>query len=383
LPSLNCHAYSFVHRDVVVGAGCCVVWRADEQRARVLTLSATDVGAASVKSLDGSRAEWKTFRARLNGGLFVCFLPAGNTPSRERDAFSGMVHRVAECARLARVMECAETIMAQQQVRAGGLDKVDPVWARIRREAEEIARREPELATFIYSTILHHDTLEAAVVHRVAERLDSPQVSAELIRQAYADALEHEPAIGDAFRADIVATLDRDPATNRFLEPVLYFKGFHAIQTHRLAHWLWGRGRKDFAYYLQSQSSAVFQTDINPAVSIGRGIFLDHATGLVVGETAMIEDDVSILQEVTLGGTGKEAGDRHPKIRRGVLIGAGAKILGNIEIGHCARIAAGSVVLKSVPHNTTVAGVPARVIGEAGCPEPSRAMDHLFQDGEI
>jgi serine O-acetyltransferase len=294
-----------------------------------------------------------------------------------------MVHGRAEYAKLARVRERVETIMAQQQVRAGGLEKVDPVWTRILREAEEIARREPELATFIYSTILHHDTLEAAVVHRVAERLDSPQVSAELIRQAYADALEHEPAIGDAFRADIVATVDRDPATNRFLEPVLYFKGFHAIQTHRLAHWLWGRGRKDFAYYLQSQSSAVFQTDINPAVSIGRGIFLDHATGVVVGETAVIEDDVSILQEVTLGGTGKEAGDRHPKIRRGVLIGAGAKILGNIEIGHCARIAAGSVVLKSVPHNTTVAGVPARVIGEAGCPEPSRTMDHLFQDGDV
>ena len=294
-----------------------------------------------------------------------------------------MVHGRAEYAKLARVTERVETTMAQQQVRPGGLEKVDPVWTRILREAEEIARREPELATFIYSTILHHDTLEAAVVHRVAERLDSPQVSAELIRQAYADALEHEPAIGDAFRADIVATVDRDPATNRFLEPVLYFKGFHAIQTHRLAHWLWGRGRKDFAYYLQSQSSAVFKTDINPAVSIGRGIFLDHATGVVVGETAVIEDDVSILQEVTLGGTGKEAGDRHPKIRRGVLIGAGAKILGNIEIGHCARIAAGSVVLKSVPHNTTVAGVPARVIGEAGCPEPSRTMDHLFQDGDV
>jgi serine O-acetyltransferase len=275
-----------------------------------------------------------------------------------------------------------ETIMAQRQVRAATIEKVDPVWARIRGEAEEIARREPELATFIYSTILHHDSLEAAVVHRVTERLDSPEVSAEMIRQAYADALESEPAIGTAFRADIVATVDRDPATNRFLEPVLYFKGFHAIQTHRLAHWLWGRGRKDFAYYLQSRSSAVFQTDINPAVSIGRGIFLDHATGLVVGETAVIEDDVSILQEVTLGGTGKEAGDRHPKIRHGVLIGAGAKILGNIEIGHCARIAAGSVVLKSVPHNTTVAGVPAKVIGEAGCPEPSRAMDHLFDDDD-
>ena len=272
--------------------------------------------------------------------------------------------------------------MAQRQVRAGALEKVDPVWARIRGEAEEIARREPELATFIYSTILHHDSLEAAVVHRVTERLDSPEVSAEMIRQAYADALESEPAIGTAFRADIVATVDRDPAANRFLEPVLYFKGFHAIQTHRLAHWLWRRGRKDFAYYLQSRSSAVFQTDINPAVSIGRGIFLDHATGLVVGETAVIEDDVSILQEVTLGGTGKEAGDRHPKIRHGVLIGAGAKILGNIEIGHCARIAAGSVVLKSVPHNTTVAGVPAKVIGEAGCPEPSRSMDHLFHDDD-
>jgi serine O-acetyltransferase len=252
-------------------------------------------------------------------------------------------------------------VMAQHQAKAtSALDKVDPVWARIRIEAEEVVRREPELATFIYSTILHHDTLEAAVVHRVTQRLDHPEVSAELIRQAYEDALENEPSLGSAFRADIVATVDRDPAANRFLEPVLYFKGFHAIQTHRLAHWLWGKGRKDFAYYLQSRSSAVFQTDINPAVRIGQGIFLDHATGLVVGETALIEDDVSILQEVTLGGTGKEAGDRHPKIRRG------------------ARIAAGSVVLKPVPHNTTVAGVPAKVIGEAGCSEPSRAMDHLF-----
>jgi len=271
--------------------------------------------------------------------------------------------------------------MVQEKVRAvGGLDKVDPVWARIRREAEEVARHEPELATFIYSTILHHDTLEAAVVHRVAERLDSPEVSAELIRQAYADALESQPALGTDFRADVVATVDRDPATNRFLEPVLYFKGFHAIQTHRLAHWLWAKRRRDFAYYLQSRSSSEFQCDIHPAAQIGRGIFLDHATGLVVGETAVIEDDVSILHGVTLGGTGKEAGDRHPKIRRGVLIGAGAKILGNIEIGHCARIASGSVVVRPVPNNTTVAGVPAKVIGEAGCPEPSRSMNHLFHD---
>jgi serine O-acetyltransferase len=269
--------------------------------------------------------------------------------------------------------------MARQQTQAASaLEKVDPVWARIRREAEEVVRHEPELATFIYSTILHHGRLEAAVVHRITERLDRPEVSAELIRQAYDDALEAEPAIGIAFRADIVATFDRDPATDRFIEPVLYFKGFHAIETHRLAHWLWRKGRKDFAYYLQSRSSAVFQTDIHPAAAIGRGIFLDHATGLVVGETAAIEDDVSILHDVTLGGTGKDHGDRHPKIRRGVMIGAGAKIIGAIEIGHCARIAAGSVVVKSVPHNTTVAGVPAKVIGTAGCPEPSRSMDQMF-----
>jgi serine O-acetyltransferase len=271
--------------------------------------------------------------------------------------------------------------MAQQQTRQPNpLDKVDPVWARIRREAEEVVRREPELATFIYSTVLHHDALEAAVVHRLSERLSHADVSGELIRQAYANALEDQPNIGDAFRADIVATVDRDPATERCIEPVLYYKGFHAIQTHRLTHWLWAKGRKDFAYYLQSRSSSVFQCDINPAARIGRGIFLDHATGLVVGETAVIEDNVSILHGVTLGGTGKEAGDRHPKIGRGVMIGAGATVLGNIEVGHCARIAAGSEVLNPVPHNTTVAGVPARVIGEAGCPEPARSMDQLFYD---
>ena len=277
----------------------------------------------------------------------------------------------------------SQTTMSQQQTRsAKALDKVDPVWARIRREAEAVVRQEPELASFVYSSVLHHDRLEDVVVHRIAQRLDHPDVSGELIRQAYGDALDHTREIGDAFRADIVATYDRDPATNRFMEPVLYFKGFHAIQTHRLAHWLWHKGRKDFAYYLQSRASSVFQCDIHPAARIGRGIFLDHATGLVVGETATIEDDVSMLHDVTLGGTGSETGDRHPKIGRGVMIGAGAKILGNITVGHCARIAAGSVVVKAVPHNTTVAGVPARVIGEAGCPEPSRTMDQYFHHND-
>jgi serine O-acetyltransferase len=269
--------------------------------------------------------------------------------------------------------------MAQHQARLK-LDTVDPVWERIRHEAEAVTRHEPELATFIYSSILHHGSLENAVVHRIAQRLDRADVSGELIRQAYADALEDDPTIGQAFRADIVATVDRDPAAHRYLEPVLYFKGFHAIQTYRLAHWLWNRDRKDLAYYLQSRSSAAFQTDIHPAAHIGRSIFLDHATGLVVGETAVIEDDVSMLHGVTLGGTGKQDGDRHPKIRRGVMIGAGAKILGNIEVGCCARIAAGSVVLQAVPPQKTVAGVPAKVIGEAGCPEPARLMDQIFED---
>ena len=273
--------------------------------------------------------------------------------------------------------------MAVHQINPQGakLASLDPIWDRVRTEAEDIVRREPELASFIYSTVLHHDRLEAAVVHRIAERLDHSALSADLIRQAFDEALRDDPDLGNAFRADMVAVFDRDPATSRFIDPLLYFKGFHAIQTHRLAHWLYHKGRKDFAFYLQSRASAVFQTDINPAARIGRGIFLDHATGFVVGETAVIEDDVSILHGVTLGGTGKENEDRHPKIRRGVLIGAGAKILGNIEVGHCARIAAGSVVVKPVPNNVTVAGIPAKVVGTAGCPEPSRSMDMMFDIG--
>jgi serine O-acetyltransferase len=269
--------------------------------------------------------------------------------------------------------------MAQHQPRPA-LDTVDPVWTRIRREAEEIARREPELASLMYSNILHNDTLEAAIVQRIADRLDHPAVSGELIRQAYVDALDEMPALAETFRADIVAVFERDPATNRYIEPLLYYKGFHAIQTHRLAHWLWGKGRKDLAYYLQSRSSSVFQCDIHPAARIGRGIFLDHATGFVCGETAVIGDDVSILHGVTLGGSGKEIGDRHPKIRNGVMLGAGAKILGNIEVGNCSRVAAGSVVVKAVPNNVTVAGVPAKVVGVAACADPSRMMDQMLYD---
>lgn len=256
----------------------------------------------------------------------------------------------------------------------------DPVWHQLREEAEKMVIGEPALSSFVYETVLNHGRLEDAVIHRLGDRLGRDVVSASLIRQTYSEALGDEPELGEIFRVDMMAVFDRDPACERLLEPLLYFKGFHALQTHRLANWLWRRGRTDFALYLQSRSSEIFQVDIHPAVPVGRGIFMDHATGLVVGSTAVIEDDVSILQGVTLGGTGKEQGDRHPKIRKGVLIGAGAKILGNLEIGRCSRIAAGSVVLQDVPCNTTVAGVPARVVGQAGCAEPARSMDQLLAE---
>jgi serine O-acetyltransferase len=267
-----------------------------------------------------------------------------------------------------------------KRIVAHGLEVVDPVWTRVRAEADAVIHAEPQLSSFLFANVLQLNSLEAAIIQRVTSRLDHPDMPATLIAQAFAQALAADPSIAEAFRIDIAAVVDRDPATTRFIEPILYLKGFHAIETHRLAHWLWNSGRRDFALYLQSRSSAVFQCDIHPAVPMGRGIFLDHATGLVVGATATIDDDVSILQDVTLGGTGKETGDRHPKIRRGVMIGAGAKVPGNIEIGRCARIAAGSVVLKPVPRNTTVAGVPARVVGEAGCAEPARSMDQILHE---
>ena len=255
---------------------------------------------------------------------------------------------------------------------------IDPVWDNVRREAQAAADADATLAVFLFSTILNHSSLESAVIHRISERLDHPDVPASLLRQTFLSMAAAVPQFSETLRVDMQAVFDRDPACERYIDPLLYFKGFHAIQTHRLAHWLWENGRKDFALYLQSRMSAIFQVDIHPAVKMGQGIFFDHATGIVVGMTAVIEDDVSILQGVTLGGTGKETGDRHPKIGRGVLIGAGAEILGNIEIGCCSKVAAGSVVLKPVPKGVTVAGVPARVVGEAGCAEPARAMNQLL-----
>ena len=261
---------------------------------------------------------------------------------------------------------------------SGNIDVLDPVWVRVREEAETAIAHEPALGGFIYATVLHHKRLEEAICHRLAQRLTHPDVDAGLLYDTFYELLGEEPALGEIFRADLLAVLDRDPACDRLIEPLLYFKGFHGLQTHRFAHLLIQRGRRDFALYLQSQASRVFSMDINPSARLGRGIFIDHGHALVIGETAVVGDNVSILQGVTLGGTGKQSGDRHPKIGDGVLIGAGAKVLGNILVGECSRIAAGSVVLKEVPPRMTVAGVPAKIVGVSNCADPSRSMDQMF-----
>lgn len=265
---------------------------------------------------------------------------------------------------------------------APALGAHDPIWSELRNEAQAVINSEPALGGFIFATILSQDRLEDAVVHRLAQRLNHSDVDAGLITQTFRQVLELDPEIGLAMRADLAAVYDRDPACDRYIEPMLYFKGFHALMTHRFAHQLWNRNRKDFALYLQSQSSKLFGVDIHPAATFGRGIMLDHATGFVVGETAIVGDNCSFLHGVTLGGSGKDTGDRHPKIGNNVLIGAGAKVLGNIRVDCCSRIAAGSVVLNHVPRETTVAGVPAKVVGPAGCPEPARTMDQLLNEAD-
>ena len=258
------------------------------------------------------------------------------------------------------------------------LAELDPVWARIKDEAEEAVKHEPLLGGLVHSSILHHKTLESALAYRISLKLTSNEMPEQILREICDMAYADEVDIGIAARADIVAVNDRDPACDRFILPMLFFKGFQAVQAHRVANWLWRKGRRDMARFFQMRCSEVFGVDIHPAARIGKGIMIDHAHSIVIGETAVVGDNVSMLHSVTLGGTGKEEEDRHPKIGDGVLIGAGAKVLGNIKVGHCSRVAAGSVVLAEVPPCKTVAGVPAKIVGEAGCDQPSVAMDQLL-----
>ena len=261
------------------------------------------------------------------------------------------------------------------------LTEVDPVWHRIREEAQDAIQAEPLMGGLIHATVLHHKTFEGALAYRLSTKLASADMSEQILREIADEAYESEPELAAAARADLVATYDRDPACHRFVQPLLFFKGFQAVQAYRLGHWLWGTGRRDLAYFIQMRVSERFGVDIHPAARIGKGIMIDHAHSIVVGETAVVGDNVSMLHSVRLGGTSKEDDDRHPKIGNGVLIGAGAKVLGNIKVGSCSRIAAGSVVLEDVPPMKTVAGVPAKIVGEAGCSQPSMTMDHLFERG--
>lgn len=251
----------------------------------------------------------------------------------------------------------------------------DTLWQNICNEVTEFAGQEPVLASFFYAAVLSHKSLEEALSYNLAQQLGNSVLSDLSIHQVLLEGMNDDATIRERMRRDLCAYVERDPACDRYCLPLLYFKGFHALQVHRVANWLWRHQRRSLALFLQSRASEVFGVDIHPAAEIGGGIMIDHATGLVIGETTVIGDNVSMLHSVTLGGTGAQAGDRHPKIRCGVLIAAGAKILGNIEVGQGAKVGAGSLVLDPVPPHTTVVGVPAKVVGHPREAEPSREMD--------
>ena len=260
---------------------------------------------------------------------------------------------------------------------AAQLKTIDPVWDKMVQQAQSALEKEPLLGAMIHSSILHHSSFEQALSYRIALKLASAEMPEQMLREIADHTIQSEE-LSAYSRADLMAVYERDPACHNLTQPLLFFKGFQAIQAHRVGHALWCDGRKDLAYFFQSQISEVFGIDIHPAAVIGRGLMIDHAHSIVIGETAVVGDNVSMLHSVTLGGTGKQDDERHPKIGDGVLIGAGAKVLGNIKVGHCSRIAAGSVVLHEVPPCKTVAGVPAKIVGEAGCEQPSITMDQLL-----
>lgn len=261
----------------------------------------------------------------------------------------------------------------------GKLRALPDLWQTARNEAERKVAEEPILGSYFHATILNHSSFGAALSFRLASKLDNPMLPTMLIRDVIDEALRDDPTILEAAEADVLASFTRDPACDDLSTPFLFHKGFHALQAYRIAHWLWRHNRKTLAQFFQSQISVGLGVDIHPAARIGSGLMLDHATGIVVGETAVVEDDVSILHSVTLGGTGKETGDRHPKIRRGVLLAAGCKIIGNIEVGEGAKVGAGSVVLHDVPPHVTVAGVPAVIVGKPREESPALGMDQRIE----
>ncbi len=260
------------------------------------------------------------------------------------------------------------------------ITELDPVWQRITAEAEQAVQDEPLMGGLVHACVLHHNSIERALSYRFAAKLSSNEMSMVILREIADEVFSEAPEVVEAARSDLMAVFERDPACHRLLQPILFFKGYQAVQAYRIGNWLWKQGRTDLAYFIQMRTSEIFGIDIHPAATIGKGIMIDHAHSIVIGETAVVGDNVSMLHSVTLGGTGKEEEDRHPKIGDGVLIGAGAKVLGNISVGHCSRVAAGSVVLQDVPPCSTVAGVPAKIVGAAGCDQPAIEMRQNLSD---
>jgi serine O-acetyltransferase len=252
------------------------------------------------------------------------------------------------------------------------------LWEKLTEEAQAVIQREPLLASYVHACVLNHDSLKAALSFILANKISDKVMPAITVRELFDNAFAKSPELIQHAASDIRAVFERDAAISAYLPVILYLKGFQSIQVHRLAHFLWSNKRRDLALFIQSRNSEVFGVDIHPACVMGKGIMFDHATGIVIGETCVIEDNVSLMQSVTLGGTGNEQGDRHPKIRTGVLISAGAKVLGNIEIGTGAKVGAGSVVLNDVPPHTTVVGVPARAVGKPASASPSQTMDQTI-----
>jgi serine O-acetyltransferase len=255
---------------------------------------------------------------------------------------------------------------------------VDRVWDTMSVEAEHVVAHEPKLAILLTRFVIARSSFEDGLAHVLAAKIANPDVGESELAALIASVLIGDPAIAESAAVDLTASVERNPAYPDLVTPFVFAKGFHALQWHRVAHALWRAGRRAMAAFVQSRVSEVLAVDIHPAATIGRGVFIDHATGIVIGETAVVDDDVSILQDVTLGGTGKERGDRHPKIGRGVLLAAGAKVLGNVTVGTGAKVAAGSVVLRAVPPHTTVAGIPARVVRHLRDESPSHSMDQDF-----
>jgi len=255
-----------------------------------------------------------------------------------------------------------------------------PVWRELQEQAGNLARDEPLLRSYYHSSVLNHSSLEHALAYVLAEKLNSSTVSELALNDVFNQCLIEHPTVVDSVVLDLIAYFERDPACDNYCKPFLHYKGFQATQAYRFAHLLWEDGRTALARYIQSQSSRVFGVDIHPAAKIGYGLMLDHASDIVIGETAEVGNNVSMLHGVSLGGSGASSGKRHPVVGDGVMVSCGAQLLGRIHIGEGVRIGGGSLILESVPAHVTVVGVPANIVGKPDTEFPSLSMDQTVVD---